>query len=149
MDCEAISQIPEAGPNQREVQPVASPDEQAPVLLVEDMAMVRAAVARHLRAAGYAVVTAADGEEALEHLRNGVRPCAIILDLVMPRKDGFAFRIDQMNDPRFAPIPTAAYSSAPWLRGRAEAFGLVFFHKPSDNAKLVAFIASHRLKSGG
>jgi CheY-like chemotaxis protein len=119
-------------------------DQQAPVLLVEDMAMVRAAVTSLLQAAGHSVVTAADGEEALEHLRNGVRPCVIILDLNMPRKDGFEFRMDQMNDPQFARIPTAAYSSAPWLRGKAEAFGLVFFHKPSDHAQLIAFVASHR-----
>jgi len=119
-------------------------DQHPPVLLVEDMATVRAAVVSLLQAAGHSVVTAADGQEALEHLRNGVRPCVIILDLHMPRKDGFEFRMDQMKDPRFSRIPTAAYSSAPWLRGKAEAFGLVFFHKPSDHAELIAFVASHR-----
>ena len=56
----------------------------------------------------------------------------------MPRKNGFQFRMAQMNDRRLAQIPAAAYSSAPWLKERAESLGVEFFHKPLDNEALLA-----------
>ena len=62
------------------------------------MTVVRATVATCLQAEGHLVVTAADGEEAMELLRNELTPFAIILDPVMPRKNGFQFRMAQMNE---------------------------------------------------
>ncbi len=58
------------------------------VLVVDDDAGTREMVSRHLRAAGFATTEAHDGEEAL--LRSRVStPALLILDLVMPRLDGF------------------------------------------------------------
>ena len=59
-----------------------------PILLVEDHADLREAMTSLLEAFGYGVVTAADGGEALDHLRRGTAPSLIVLDLEMPRKDG-------------------------------------------------------------
>jgi two-component system response regulator MprA len=98
-------------------------------------------MARLLRAEGYGVVTAADGEQALERLQAGLEPCVIVLDLVMPRKNGFEFRTDQMRTPRFATIPTLAYSSDERFRGRSERLGIPFFRKPHDLAQLLDAIA--------
>src|SRR5205814_830229 len=68
-------------------------------------------------APGYGVVTAADGREALECLADRRLPSLILLDLSMPEMDGWAFRIEQMKDPRLAAIPvvicTAMYDPAP------------------------------------
>ena len=58
------------------------------VLLVEDEAMVRAVAERALTRQGYTVVTAENGEVALERLRAGPAPDLLISDVVMPSMDG-------------------------------------------------------------
>ena len=72
MTREAVSPHGEASPDCGRKQASTSLDEQAPVLLVDDMAVVRVSVATCLQAEGHLVVTAANGEEALELLRNGL-----------------------------------------------------------------------------
>jgi two-component system chemotaxis response regulator CheY len=62
-----------------------------PLLVVEDDADVRDALEQVLADEGYAVVTARDGEEALELLAEPSRFCLIILDVLMPRIDGYQF----------------------------------------------------------
>jgi len=80
------------------------------VLLVEDDAELHEAMAAILDAEGYRVIGARDGQEAIDRLREGVRPSVIILDLMLPRKDGRQFRAEQLADPRLAEIPVIAYS---------------------------------------
>jgi CheY-like chemotaxis protein len=59
------------------------------VLLVDDEAAVREVGRQMLEAIGFAVLTAGDGEEALEVLRGaGAEVSCVILDLTLPRKDG-------------------------------------------------------------
>ncbi len=65
--------------------------EPRPILVVDDDADLRAAIADVLAAKGYAVVVACDGQDALELLEAGLRPSVIVLDLAMPRMDGWAF----------------------------------------------------------
>ncbi len=59
----------------------------AEVLLVEDHPDARDALRLLLELRGYSVATAADGAEALRLLRDGVRPCVILLDWMMPNLD--------------------------------------------------------------
>jgi two-component system, cell cycle sensor histidine kinase and response regulator CckA len=66
------------------------------LLLVEDEALLRSLLARALRAAGYQVLVAADGEEALAIFeREGQQIQLVITDLVMPRLGGKA-ALDRM-----------------------------------------------------
>jgi two-component system, cell cycle sensor histidine kinase and response regulator CckA len=58
------------------------------VLLVEDEAMVRAVAERALARQGYQVLTADNGEAALEVLETSGRPDLLISDVVMPSMDG-------------------------------------------------------------
>src|SRR3569833_2398640 len=65
------------------------PDPTAPTVLVaEDDDIMRDLVARWLVAAGYQVARASKGEEVIEIVREA-KPAAIIMDLTMPRMDGF------------------------------------------------------------
>jgi len=58
------------------------------ILLVEDEAMVRAVAERALTRQGYQVMTANNGEEALELLEEGLEVDLLISDVVMPQMDG-------------------------------------------------------------
>jgi CheY-like chemotaxis protein len=58
------------------------------ILLVEDDRFLRKAAEVRLRRAGYTVVTAADGEEAIRTAA-AERPDLVLLDLIMPRMQGF------------------------------------------------------------
>ena len=62
-----------------------------PVLLVEDDPDIREATAAMLEVRGFTVVEAHNGLHALEWLQEGVCPCVILLDLMMPVMDGSAF----------------------------------------------------------
>lgn len=61
---------------------------QARVLVVEDSDAIRAGVESALREAGHAVLGRADGRE-LEHDLDGFRPDVVVLDLMLPGRDGF------------------------------------------------------------
>ncbi|MGV1100416.1 HD-GYP domain-containing protein [Thiovibrio sp. JS02] len=60
------------------------------VLIVEDEQMQRFFLRRHLTDAGYTVIEAADGQEALAKLQDDPEIRLVITDLMMPRLDGFA-----------------------------------------------------------
>jgi signal transduction histidine kinase/ActR/RegA family two-component response regulator len=62
----------------------------ARILLVDDEDMVREVLARHLEDAGYRVMTAANGVDAVAWLAGGMRVDALVTDLSMPGMDGLA-----------------------------------------------------------
>jgi two-component system response regulator MprA len=85
-----------------------------PVLLVvDDEITIRDTLANLLTKEGYAVETAADGLDALEKLQGGLSPKLIVLDLMMPRLGGLAFRERQVADPALANIPVVVISGSP------------------------------------
>src|SRR5207247_5367808 len=60
--------------------------------------------------AGYDVVCAGEGREALARVRASPPPSLILLDLMLPVMDGFEFRVQQMQDPDIASIPVIVFS---------------------------------------
>ena len=66
------------------------------VFIIEDDPDTREMLGKFLELEGYQVETAVNGQQALERLKNGVRPSVILLDLMMPVMDGFDF-IDHMQ----------------------------------------------------
>lgn len=93
------------------------------ILVVEDDADVRYVVSDALQDAGYVVATAIDGADALDQL-NEHPPDAILLDLMMPSIDGWAFLEMCQNDERWSHIPIGLMSAAPLLRHTADAWGV-------------------------
>ncbi len=82
------------------------------ILLIEDDDALREALREVLVDEGYRVDCAANGQEALEQLDGGAAPDLIVLDLVMPVMDGWAFRDAQRMSPRLARIPTMVLSAS-------------------------------------
>jgi CheY-like chemotaxis protein len=60
---------------------------------------------------GYQAVAASNGEEALIYLNSRERPCVILLDLMMPVMDGWEFRRQQQQDPRWSKIPVVVITA--------------------------------------
>ena len=78
-----------------------TPRDCAGVLVVEDDVDILRAIVQVLEDEGHAVRGAENGRVALAALRApGARPpCVILLDLMMPVMDGWAFRAEQLRDP--------------------------------------------------
>jgi CheY-like chemotaxis protein len=89
------------------------------VLIVEDDAEIRMALADLLESSGYVVSQAQHGREALDQLRAGPRPAVILLDIMMPVMNGWSFRTAQLADPHLASIPVVVLTAM----GRAEETG--------------------------
>jgi len=108
------------------------------VLVVDDESDIREVFEAVLRYDGYEVISANDGQQALDLLRRGARPDAIILDLMMPVMDGWQFRVAQKADPALASIPVIAVSADRTAKAAAIAAD-VYLAKPVDvNALLAA-----------
>jgi CheY-like chemotaxis protein len=85
------------------------------VLLVEDDPDIREGMADVLRDAGRSVVEAQDGREAFAKLNLLGRPCLILLDLLMPRMDGYESleQLKQRPDaPQFPVLVLSAHANA-------------------------------------
>lgn len=81
------------------------------ILIVEDCEATREILTLILEAEGYTVAGAGNGLEALRSLQDGCRPCAILLDLVMPVMNGWEFLEQRQQDPRLAAIPVIVLSA--------------------------------------
>jgi len=115
------------------------------VLVVEDDADVRGALAAVLEVAGYQVVEAAHGGEALDHLRAASKSfCMILLDLFMPTMNGWAFRAEQLRDPTLATVPVVIVTADATAPGRSGDLGAAeYLTKPVDFDRLLAVVAEH------
>ena len=80
------------------------------VLVVDDSADARAMYGEYLRFAGFRVVTAGDGQEALQ-VAHTEWPAVIVMDLAMPRMDGWEAIKRLREDPMTADIPIIALSA--------------------------------------
>jgi CheY-like chemotaxis protein len=114
------------------------------VLIVEDDADTREALAAIFESRGYAVAEAGDGIDALEHLRASNCVCLIVLDLFMPRMNGWVFREEQMKDPKLAAIPVVVMSADPAAARQAANLGVAAaMSKPLDFDRLAQVVAQY------
>lgn len=102
------------------------------ILVADDKATSRELVRTVLENAGYTVVEASDGLEALRHARE-LGPDLIILDLHMPGLDGFGVIEELRRDENFADTPVIALTASAMQgdRERALSFGFTgYISKP-------------------
>lgn len=80
------------------------------VLIIDDDRLMRETLAEALADMGVTAEGAADGLEGLARLRQGPRPCAVLLDLRMPRLDGAGFLREVRADPVLSDLPVITMS---------------------------------------
>ena len=111
------------------------------ILVVEDDHDVREAFVQVLQSDGYEAVPAGDGEEALTQLQGGLTPCLILLDLMMPRMNGWEFIEHHRRLASRSPIVVvSAYGSQEQLGSDGV---LAYMRKPVDIEALLELIARH------
>ena len=76
------------------------------VLVVDDSEVIRALITMNLELEGFEVVTAVDGQDALDKIHD-VRPDVITIDVKMPRLDGFDTVARLRADPRTSTVKIA------------------------------------------
>jgi two-component system chemotaxis response regulator CheY len=114
-----------------------------PVLVVDDDEDILEAVSEALVQAGYSVLGASNGAQALEVLKTAT-PALILLDLYMPIMDGAEFRREQMRNPSCAAIPTVAISAVDDMDTRARDLGFDgALEKPVQLEVLLSLVARY------
>lgn len=120
----------------------------ATILVADDSETILLLMRTRLEMAGHTVETAADGQEVLDHISNGVVPDMLLLDAMMPRKSG----IDALRELRAAgwDVP-ALIVSAHQNAGDADAPSDLdieaFVTKPIDFDRLLETIAELTVQS--
>jgi DNA-binding response OmpR family regulator len=112
------------------------------VLVADDEPPIRLLCQVNLSIAGMDVLQATDGEEALELARTG-RPDIVLLDLMMPRVDGWTVAQELRSDERTKEIPIVFLTARATAndRRRAEELGaLGYVLKPFDPVGLAPLV---------
>jgi CheY-like chemotaxis protein len=81
------------------------------ILLVDDDDELRESIAEGLEQAGFIVIRATDGNDALGHLRHASLPSLVLLDLLMPGMNGWQLCEAMHADPVLSEIPIVALSA--------------------------------------
>jgi len=113
------------------------------LLVVEDIPDILNLLEATLKFKGYRVVTARNGEEALEKINNEY-PALIIADILMPKMDGFSLVHRLRIDPATRGIPVI-FLSATYVTPEDKAFALSlgatrFMEKPVDLVKFLPVV---------
>jgi CheY-like chemotaxis protein len=115
-----------------------------PLLVVEDVPNVLELLEVTLRFKGYPVITARNGQEALEKITTE-HPALIITDILMPKMDGYALAHRVRTDPLTRHIPLIFLSATyvtPEDKSFAMSIGAVrFIEKPIDTEEFLLTIA--------
>jgi CheY-like chemotaxis protein len=108
------------------------------LLIVEDNAATREGLRAFLQHAGYIVIEAANGQEALDCLERKTHPDLVLLDMLMPVMDGWRFleELARLNPPPSAPviITTSGITTREWAVAHGAAG---FVNKPIDPDELL------------
>ena len=113
------------------------------VLVVDDDLDLRLTLADALSICGFRVVGASNGREALELLcEKQLRPDVILLDMMMPEMDGWAFRDEQRKrGGDLDAIPVVVFSAYTFGDGAMQELGAAgYLRKPASLSDLVAAV---------
>jgi chemosensory pili system protein ChpA (sensor histidine kinase/response regulator) len=114
-------------------------------MVVDDSLTVRKITGRLLAREGYQVITAKDGVDALEQLLDVV-PDVMLVDIEMPRMDGFDLTRNIRADARLKDIPIIMITSRTADKHRNYAFEIgvnQYLGKPYQEEELLRFVADY------
>jgi CheY-like chemotaxis protein len=111
------------------------------ILIVDDEPDIVDSLAEFFTDAGFAVITAADGAQALERLAENGEICVVILDLIMPVVDGNKVYDQMRADPKLQSVPVIVQTSDP---SRAPS-GPPVFGKPVNLTRLLSAVRQYCL----
>ena len=117
----------------------ADPARKPTVLVVDDSITMRKAATRLLERNGMTVVTVKDGVEAVAQLQEKV-PDAVLLDIEMPRMDGYELAAYMRNEERLRSVPIIVVSSRAGAKHRQQALEIGvdrYLGKPYQEAELL------------
>lgn len=104
---------------------VQRPVERHKVIVVDDSISVRRSVANLMRSAGWDVLTARDGVDALEHLQDlANRPDLVLMDIEMPRMDGYELAARLRCSADLQAVPIIMLTSRAGEKHRRKAAGI-------------------------
>ena len=112
------------------------------VLVVDDEAPIRLLCRVNLEAEGMEVIEAADGASGLERARSE-RPDVVLLDVMMPRLDGWRVAEALLDDPETRDIPIVFLTARAEFRDRARGLdigGIDYVTKPFHPVELAALV---------
>lgn len=104
-----------------------------PILVVDDDLDILETLKRLLGDSGYSVICASSVQEALTEL-DRVTPCLILLDLMMPERNGWDFRVEQQRRFELANIPVVVMTAS--ATAPSSIFASAFLRKPLDLQEL-------------
>jgi chemosensory pili system protein ChpA (sensor histidine kinase/response regulator) len=115
------------------------------VMVVDDSLTVRKVTSRLLEREGFQVITAKDGVDALEQMKD-MLPAVMLVDIEMPRMDGFELARNVRADPRMKNVPIIVISSRTAEKHRSQAMTIGVNHflgKPYPEAELLQHINTY------
>jgi chemotaxis protein histidine kinase CheA/CheY-like chemotaxis protein len=118
--------------------------EKGKILVVDDSIVQRQTLAQNLQKAGYQILQAGNGKEALAQLNRDPEIKLIICDIEMPEMNGFEFLSHWRQDTRFAEIPVMMLTTRSGTKHRNLALALgakVYFTKPCSEQELLTKVA--------
>lgn len=111
------------------------------ILVIEDDNAIRAFLIEILEEEGYQAVGYSDGYAALQYLKSNQQPQLIVLDLMMPRMNGWQFRQAQLADPAIAKIPVVVLSArADLVQQHNDLKANSYLPKPIDYDQLLSLV---------
>jgi two-component system chemotaxis response regulator CheY len=114
------------------------------VLIVDDSATMRRSIQMSLELSGLQVVAAQDGQQALELIRDGLKPDLVLTDIMMPRMDGLTLIAEARKLLRFTPIVALTTQGQRGLRDRAKSAGATaWMIKPVGGTELMSLLKEY------
>lgn len=95
------------------------------ILIIEDEEIISTLLQNKLAKEGFNVVVAINGEDGLQQMK-AARPDLVLLDIIMPQKDGFQVMEEMHRDEKLAGIPVIIISNSgqPVELSRAKELGV-------------------------
>lgn len=114
------------------------------VLLIDDDVDISDAIKAILIDEGYHISCVYNGKEALDFLNQAaVIPSLILLDIMMPKMNGYEFRKEQLKNDKLSKIPTVVFSAAGKFDDEESYKFTETIKKPLDLERLLAIVSTH------